>query len=78
MIRIKIEPYDLQNKLKWFIFTHFQTFPKFSKTGQKFQSRDKIPKAESTVRKPQLHAHCSSLAVLDWQATKNNSSNTLL
>jgi len=30
-------------------FTHFQTFPKIPKKGQKFQSRDKIPKCESTV-----------------------------
>jgi len=29
-------------------FTQFQTFPKILKKGQKFQSRDKIPKSEST------------------------------
>jgi len=29
-------------------FTHFQTFPKIPKKVKKFQSRDKIPKSEST------------------------------
>jgi len=29
-------------------FTHFQTFPKIPEKGQYFQSRDKIPKSEST------------------------------
>jgi len=43
--------YDLQIKLMWFIshiFILFQTTVKIPKKGQKFQSRDKIPKSEST------------------------------
>jgi len=36
-------------------FTHFQSLPKIPKTipkGQKFQSRDKIPKSESRALHP--------------------------
>jgi len=30
-------------------FAHFQTFPKIPEKGQKFKSRDKIPKSESNI-----------------------------
>ena len=33
-------------------FTHFQTFLKIPEKGLKFQSKDKIPKSESTVPLP--------------------------
>ena len=49
MINVKNRTkYDLQNKMRVH-FTHFHTSPKIPKKGQKFQSRDKIPKSESTV-----------------------------
>ena len=69
MINVKNRTkYDLQKKLKQFIsyiFIHFRKsqIPETSqKKGQKFQSRDKIPKSESTD-----HKHISAKCILTWR-----------
>jgi len=36
-------------------FRHLQTFPKIPKMGQKFQSRDKVLKSESTEEVTTIH-----------------------
>jgi len=57
---LKIEPNIIYKINQTVHFTDFPTFPKIPKNphipekGQKFQSRDKIPKSESTMLKPEI------------------------
>ena len=62
-------------KINWNgLFHTFHTFPKIPKKSQKFQSKDKIPKSDSTVQHPRTLPDTKELrefeqlcSLIDWQ-----------